>query len=58
VALSVAEHLADLWDEREQLIVVSPASPELLVETLRDRSLLGPRSAAHPWQDEGARPTG
>jgi DNA-binding NarL/FixJ family response regulator len=35
VALSVVDHLAELWDEPERLVVVSPASPELLVETLR-----------------------
>lgn len=36
VALSVVDHLSELWDEPERLVVVSPASPELLVETLRD----------------------
>lgn len=35
VALSVVDRLAEQWDEPEQLVVVSPASPELLVETLR-----------------------
>jgi DNA-binding NarL/FixJ family response regulator len=58
VALSVVEHLGDLWDDARQLVVVSPASPELLVETLRDRSLSASRSPAHPWHDGGARPTG
>jgi hypothetical protein len=58
VALSVVAHLGDLWDDARELVVVSPASPELLVETLRDRSLSGPRSSAHPWHDGGARPTG
>lgn len=36
VALSVVDHLSELWDEPKRLVVVSPASPELLVETLRD----------------------
>ena len=58
VALSVVEHLSNLWDEPEQLVVVSPASPELLVETLRERSVVGSRSPANPWHDGGARPTG
>ncbi|MET0771702.1 MAG: response regulator [Candidatus Limnocylindrales bacterium] len=58
VALAVVEHLGTLWDEPERLVVVSPASPELLVETLRDRSPNGSRSTVHPWQDGGARPTG
>jgi DNA-binding NarL/FixJ family response regulator len=58
VALSVVDHLATLWDEPEQLVVVSPASPELLVETLRRRPGPGPRSKGHPWQDGGARPAG
>jgi DNA-binding NarL/FixJ family response regulator len=58
VALSVVEQLATLWDEPEQLVVVSPASPELLVETLRDRPAQGSRSDAHPWHDGGARSTG
>jgi DNA-binding NarL/FixJ family response regulator len=35
VALSVVEPLSGAWDTPEQLVVVSPASPELLVETLR-----------------------
>jgi DNA-binding NarL/FixJ family response regulator len=58
VALAVGEHLSSLWDEPEQLVVVSPASPELLVETLRERAVAGSRSPAHPWHDGGARPTG
>ena len=58
VALSVVEHPSPLWDEPERLVVVSPASPELLVETLRDRSVHGSRSSVHPWHDGGARPTG
>ena len=58
VALSVVEHLGALWDDARELVVVSPASPELLVETLRDRSLPASRSAVHPWHDGGARPTG
>jgi DNA-binding NarL/FixJ family response regulator len=58
VALSVVDQLGGLGDEPERLMVVSPASPEVLVETLRDRSLGGSRSAGHPWHDGGARPTG
>lgn len=58
VALSVVAHLGDLWDDARELVVVSPASPELLVETLRDRSLSASRSSTHPWHDGGARPTG
>jgi DNA-binding NarL/FixJ family response regulator len=58
VALSVVEHLDALWDDARELVVVSPASPELLVETLRDRSLSASRSSGHPWHDGGARPTG
>lgn len=57
VALSVVAHTA-LGDEPEQLVVVSPASPELLVDTLRDHSRRASRSAGHPWHDGGARPTG
>ena len=57
VALSVVEH-PTLWDETEQLVVVSPASPEVLVETLRDRPVQGSRSEPHPWHDDGAQPTG
>jgi len=56
VALAVVEHLSSVWEEPEQLVVVSPASPELLVETLRERAIA--RSPAHPWHDGGARPTG
>lgn len=39
VALSVVDQLASSWAEPERLVVVSPASPELLVEELR----AGPR---------------
>ncbi len=35
VALSVVGHLADPWTEAERPVVVSPASPELLVDALR-----------------------
>jgi len=58
VALSVVERLGALGDEPERMVVVSPASPEVLVEALRGRSPDGSRSAGHPWQDGGARPTG
>lgn len=58
VALSVVEHLTTLWDEPEQLIVVSPASPELLVDALRRESATGSRSGGHPWHDGGTRQTG
>ncbi len=58
VALSVVEHQDRTHDTPHELVVVSPASPELLVETLRDRSLDGSRSPAHPWHDGAARPTG
>jgi DNA-binding NarL/FixJ family response regulator len=58
VALSVVEQPGSLWDEPEQLVVVSPASPEVLVETLRRHSVAGSRSDGHPWHDGGARPTG
>jgi DNA-binding NarL/FixJ family response regulator len=58
VALSVVEHLSTLWDEPEQLIVVSPASPEVLVDALRRDRVAGSRSDGHPWQDGAARPGG
>lgn len=51
VALSVVEHQRMIGDGQAQVTVVSPASPELLVETLRDRFPQGSRSAAHPWHD-------
>jgi DNA-binding NarL/FixJ family response regulator len=57
VALSVVAHTT-LGDDPQQLEVVSPASPELLVETLRDHSPRASRSSGHPWHDGGARPTG
>jgi hypothetical protein len=44
--------------EEDRLEVVSPASPELLVETLRVGALRGPRSPADPWHDGDVRPTG
>jgi DNA-binding NarL/FixJ family response regulator len=35
VALSVVDELATGWDDPERLVIASPASPEVLVETLR-----------------------
>lgn len=58
VALSVVENLTTLWDDPGQLIVVSPASPELLVDAVRRHGVAGSRSDAHPWHDGDARQTG
>ncbi len=58
VALSVVAQPGSTSDDPQQLVVVSSASPELLVETLRDRSHHASRSPVHPWHDGGARPTG
>jgi DNA-binding NarL/FixJ family response regulator len=58
VALSVVDRVDGLDHEEDRLEVVSPASPELLVETLRVGALRGPRSPADPWHDGDVRPTG
>lgn len=58
VALAVVEHLTTLWDEPERLIVVSPASPEVLLDALRRDGGAGSRSDGHPWHDGDARQTG
>jgi CheY-like chemotaxis protein len=58
VALSLVEQPATPSGEPEQLVVVSAASPESLVETLRSGDGAGTRSVVHPWHDGATRTAG
>lgn len=58
VALAAVGDAASQDDDPDQPIVVSAASPELLVETLRACGPTSSRSGADPWQDGATRAAG